>query len=165
MAPRSEPYRPTAPVVSEIAAGAVLLSEDGAETLLLHQQNEDRWCFPKGHVDPGESLAEAALREIREETGLTNVRLEREIEEVSYRFYRPSSKCNVHKTTVYFVAFTGERSPRPEKMFDRAEWFDLATARVRVKYDTDRHVLDRLLASQGSRVPARRPSSSTRRRR
>ncbi len=146
--PRSEPYRPTAPIVAELAAGAVLLSESGQETLLLHQRDEDRWCFPKGHVDPGESLAEAALREIREETGLSAVRLGREVDEVSYRFYQPRTQRNVQKTVVYFLAFTPERSAHPEKIFDRAEWLDLAAARDRVKFPTDRRVIEAVLRTR-----------------
>ena len=145
MPAKSEPYRPDAAIIAELAAGAVLLDEDSLETLLLHQRDEDRWCFPKGHVDPGESLAEAALREIREETGLSSIRLDAEVAEVSYRFYRPKTRENVHKTTVYFLAFTAERSAHPEKMFDRAEWFDLEAARARVKYPTDRRVIDAAL--------------------
>jgi len=146
--PRSEPYRPSAPIVAEIAAGAVLLSESGEETLLLHERDEDRWCFPKGHVDPGESLADAALREIREETGLSEVRLGSEVEEVSYRFYQPRTQRNVQKTVVYFVAFTPERSAHPEKIFDRAEWLDLATARDRVRFPADRQVIEAVLRAR-----------------
>jgi len=148
--PRSEPYRPSAPIVAELAAGAVLLSESGEETLLLHQRDEDRWCFPKGHVDPGESLQDAALREIREETGLTEVRLGSEVDEVSYRFYQPKTKRNVQKTVVYFLAFTPERSARPEEIFDRAEWVDLATARDRLKFPTDRRVIEAVLRTRAS---------------
>ena len=146
MPARSAPYRPSAPIVAELAAGAVLLSASGTRTLLLHQRDEDRWCFPKGHVDPGESLSAAALREIREETGLSGVRLGPEVDVVSYRFYRPATRTNVFKTVVYFVARTRERRPHPESMFDQAEWVDLRLARKLVKFDTDRHVIEALCA-------------------
>lgn len=120
---------------------------------MLHQRDEDRWCFPKGHVDPGESLRAAALREIREETGFSRIRIGAEVDEVSYRFYRPSTKVNVHKTVVYFLARTRELPARPERIFDRALWVDLANVARLVKFDTDRHVLAALRSrnARGSR--------------
>ena len=63
MGKRSEPYRPDAAIVPELAAGAIVVHDPSGEILLLHELEEDRWCFPKGHVDPGESLGAAALRE------------------------------------------------------------------------------------------------------
>ena len=51
-----------------VAAGVALLNEAG-EVLLL-QRPEGEWCLPGGHMEVGESLEEAATRELLEETGL-----------------------------------------------------------------------------------------------
>jgi 8-oxo-(d)GTP phosphatase len=141
MSPRTQPYRPGAAIVAEIAAGAVIVHAVEGDAFLLHQENEDRWCLPKGHVDPGESLATAALREVREETGFERVRLEHEILEVNYRFFHPGRNVNVHKTVVYFLGRTDEREPHLELGFDRAEWLPLERAEQRVTYALDRTVL------------------------
>jgi 8-oxo-dGTP pyrophosphatase MutT (NUDIX family) len=141
----AQPYRPGAPIVPELAAGVVIFAEHGRTLFLLHQADEDRWCLPKGHVDPGESLETAALREVREETGFEAVRLDAELREVTYRFYHPRKALNIHKTVVYFLGSTAESTPRLEPIFDRAEWVDPAEAVRRAPYAADREVLEAAL--------------------
>jgi 8-oxo-dGTP pyrophosphatase MutT (NUDIX family) len=56
-----------------IQAGAVVVRGQGAsaEVLLVSAKRDPRqWIFPKGHVEPGETAEEAALREMREEAGV-----------------------------------------------------------------------------------------------
>ncbi len=52
-----------------LAASAVVTSEDGV--LLVKRRDVEIWVLPGGLVDPGETLAHAAVRETREETGLS----------------------------------------------------------------------------------------------
>ncbi len=54
------------------SAGAVLYTViDGERRYVLVREKNGSYGMPKGHVEPGETLAETALREIREETGVT----------------------------------------------------------------------------------------------
>jgi 8-oxo-dGTP pyrophosphatase MutT (NUDIX family) len=144
VAPRSEPYRPDLPIVAELAAGAVVVQLGPSEprVLLLHQRDEDRWCLPKGHVDPGESLGATALREVEEETGLREVQLDGEVGEATYRFYSPKKRRNVQKTVVYFLGRTSETTVRLEPIFDRYDWVPIDRAASQVKFDTERHILE-----------------------
>jgi 8-oxo-dGTP pyrophosphatase MutT (NUDIX family) len=142
MHPTNGPFRPEAPVVAELAAGTVLVRSPSTPlTLLLHHREEDRWCLPKGHVDPGESLATAALRETTEETGIRSLHLGPEVAEVSHRFYVTKRRTNVVKVTVYFLASTEGAAVAPEALFDRTEWVDFPTALKQVPYENDRVVL------------------------
>ena len=54
-------------------AGGIVFRYDGDEPrylVITAKKNPHHWVLPKGHIDPGETLAEAALREVLEETGV-----------------------------------------------------------------------------------------------
>ena len=62
---------------AHFTGSAIVVDEAGARTLLVHHAKSGAWFQPGGHIEPGDAtLAEAALREAREETGL-DVRLAR----------------------------------------------------------------------------------------
>ncbi len=71
--------RETGPILARMereyyaAAGGIVVR--GGQALLLHKHAQDEYVLPKGHVEPGETFEAAALRETREETGFTNLRL------------------------------------------------------------------------------------------
>ncbi|MHB1931408.1 MAG: NUDIX hydrolase [Thermoplasmata archaeon] len=152
---RSEPFHPDAPAIAELAAGLILCRRSDQRVLLLHERDEDRWCFPKGHVEPGESLVEAARRETMEEAGLAELSVDRELAESRYRFFDLRRRVNVFKTTVYFLGRTDSDVGRLEPIFDRAEWLAPSEALVRVRYPADRAPLETLLASEPPTVRGR----------
>jgi ADP-ribose pyrophosphatase YjhB (NUDIX family) len=80
---------------------------DGDRVLLTRREDFEVWCLPGGTVDEGESLAEAAIREVREETGL-DVRLARLVGLYS------RSRLGGYHTAVLFSATVVGGSLRPD---------------------------------------------------
>lgn len=96
-------------MVDERSAGAVVFYMEGAEPeyLLLHY-TADHWDFPKGNIEAGEAEKQAAIREIREETGISDIEFIDDFRmKIEYR-YRHSKRL-VQKEVVLFLARTHTR--------------------------------------------------------
>jgi 8-oxo-dGTP pyrophosphatase MutT (NUDIX family) len=135
------PYHPDRPTVAELAAGGLVGRRGQDVLLLLHQTRDDRWCLPKGHVEPGESLGTAALREVREEAGLRALRLGPERIQVDYRFYDPKRRVNVVKIVVYFDMQGSGTALRLEAGFDAFVWCKAPEALRKVPFAADRQAI------------------------
>jgi 8-oxo-dGTP pyrophosphatase MutT (NUDIX family) len=83
-----------------------------------------KWTFPKGHQELGETLAQTAIREIQEETGLTGLRFISPLGRTSFRFRR--GKTLVDKSVILFLfeakPDAKEQLPGTEGIMS-AEWF------------------------------------------
>lgn len=53
-----------------VVCSAIIFDRTMGKVLLTRRSDNGRWCLPGGHMDPGESAAEACAREVKEETGL-----------------------------------------------------------------------------------------------
>jgi 8-oxo-(d)GTP phosphatase len=119
-----------------LAAGAVLWREEGGrlEVAVVHRPRYDDWSLPKGKLDPGEHLLEAAVREVAEETGCTAV-LGRPLGATSYQALgRP-------KRVTYWAAQATGGTFSPHEEIDGLEWLPVEAARDRVHRESDRAVL------------------------
>lgn len=93
--------------INEIKPGvAVVIMDDEKRVLLQKRSDVNLWGIPSGHVEPGETVAEAAIREIKEETNL-NIRILKMVgvysEPSSQIFKYPNGKT-VHFITICFLA-------------------------------------------------------------
>jgi len=133
-------------MTSEIlAAGGVVVDNKAAppRVLLVHRPRYDDWSFPKGKLDPGETVEEAALREVLEETGI-RCKIVRKIDTLRYS-YQTSKGRRRPKVVHYFLMdpLTDEiRVPGAE--VDRADWLDFETAVRMLSYKRDRELLKSL---------------------
>lgn len=120
----------------EKSCGAIIYRRHhgNTEILLARHLKSGHWSFPKGHMEPGETEEETALREIKEETGL-DVLLDTSFREtVTY-----SPKRNTKKTVVYFVgiATSHELVPQQEEIAE-LRWLEIGQAAGVLTYDNDK---------------------------
>lgn len=83
------------------AGGVVYRRRNGAVEVFFIKDSYGRWTFPKGHQELGETLAETAVREIGEETGLVNLRYIAPVGKKILRFRREVGV--IHKSVHYFL--------------------------------------------------------------
>ena len=105
------------------------------------QDRLGRWTIPKGHVEPGESLEQTALREVAEETGLTEFRLGEKLDKLHF-FYRKEGKLIFMTTHVYLMEAVGDTDaviPEDSEGIVDAKWFGSDEALGLIEYrDTER---------------------------
>ena len=93
------------------AAGGVVSNKKG-EILFIHRIV--RWDLPKGKIEKGESLEQAALREIEEETGLKELIIEEFINN-TFHLYTERNGEKILKTTYWFrMNYVGNETPKPQ---------------------------------------------------
>lgn len=108
-------------MIRERSAGAVVFRRDPEGVrLLLIRDRFGRWSLPKGHIEEGETPAEAALRELAEETGVRG-RVAGELPGTRYSFRRGPD--TVEKEVAYFLAEAvgGTPSPQPGEI-EEVRW-------------------------------------------
>lgn len=127
--------------MEERSAGAVIFKSSAQEErsylLLL---NAGHWDFPKGNREAGESELQTVLREVAEETGLTNIALVPGFRRVIEYYYRREGK-NVHKQVVYLLAQTQIGEVRISKEHQGFGWFRFGEAVQRASFDNSKTIL------------------------
>ena len=125
------------------AGGVVFRREGGVARYLLIRDSYKNWGFPKGHLKSGEPPADAARREVAEETGLTDLLLHGPIRVIDW-YFRFKGKT-IHKYCHFFLfeSRTGEPTPQLEEGISACTWHPLDDAVSTISYDNARGVLRR----------------------
>ena len=135
-------------VVREPTAGGVIFrrpTPSGAERrvanqpkaveILLIQDSKNRWTIPKGHIEEGETPREAAEREIREETGLQEMKVLDWLGKINFR-YRRNSSLVLMTTDIFLVQAKGKsHSVKKEKWMANLAWMSANDALDKIEYE------------------------------
>ncbi|MFM8254852.1 MAG: NUDIX hydrolase [Actinomycetota bacterium] len=130
--------------VEEVSAGGLVVDKSGELGLLIgriDKRGRMLWSLPKGHIESGESPEEAALREVREETGIKSS-ITRSLGVIDFWFMAEGKR--IHKTVHHFLF--AEKSGKLEAQLsevDDVKWFPLDEIAKTLAYPDERKLIQR----------------------
>ncbi len=130
-------------MIEETSAGIVLFRKEDSKILflLLHYPS-GHWDFIKGKMEKGESTHETAIREAKEETGITDITFLENFEEwIKYDFQYQGEL--VHKKVVFFLAETKTKEVMISHEHLDYTWMDYNTSMEKTTFDNAKTVLTR----------------------
>ncbi len=140
----------TRPRVPETSAGGFVLCSDGSLRVALigrlNRGGRIDWCVPKGHPEGDETIEQAAVREIAEETGL-EVDILEHLGDIRYEFQTPEK--TVVKTVHHFLMqqtggeLTVENDPDQEAVDVR--WFSLDELEKQLTHENERRLARKVI--------------------
>jgi 8-oxo-dGTP pyrophosphatase MutT (NUDIX family) len=134
--------------IHETSAGGLIWRRSAPhdfEVVLVRPAGKDAWCLPKGLIEKGETPADAAVRECREETGFTVSPVE-PLGQISYVYSRRSDGAGplirVFKNVYFFLMkFEGGDSAAHDREIDDVAWVGLSEAEHRASYKSERALI------------------------
>lgn len=128
-------------MVETSAGGVVIRTLDGVLHALIIRDPYRKWGLPKGHVEEGETLPEAAVREVTEETGLVDLELGRKLVTIDWSFRARGRQ--IHKFTTFYLMFSvrGDAMPERAEGITACEWIPLEAAHERISYENASEVV------------------------
>ncbi len=122
------------------AAGGIVFNASG-NILFIHRLG--KWDLPKGKIEKGESTEDAAVREVEEETALSELQLDGFINK-TYHIYTERNNQKVLKTTYWYrMKYLGTASPKPqvEEGITEVDWKNGNQIRTQVFPSTFKNIL------------------------
>ncbi len=130
----------------EFSAGGIVFNDKGQALLTQHSQNK-HWSFPKGWIDKGESVEEAALREVKEEGGV----VAEIVGKIGYNKYIYTfEEEKIFKVVTYFLMKYVSGDPKDHDWeVSEANWYTPEEALKQLSFSQDKELLKKAVKMYG----------------
>ncbi len=136
------------------AGGVVVRTDVGVQVCLIRPTGRTVWGLPKGGLESGETLTQAAVREVAEETGISGV-VAAELGAIDYSFYSREQNSRIHKTVHYYLMHsTGGDTANHDHEVSEARWVSLREALRLMTYPNEREMVRRAAQALGEALDA-----------
>lgn len=141
------------PTLDQVSAGGVVYRRDGAniEVVIVRVVPEKRWQLPKGLIDAGETIEQAALREVREESGMM-AEIVAPLDTIEYWFTADWNdiRRRIHKFVHFFLMRyqDGDGSDHDHEV-DEVRWVTVDEAVQTLKFKSERDLVRKAAAMIG----------------
>lgn len=136
-------------MTKEFSAGGIIFKLVGQTPQVLLIKNaalrdptKAYWGFPKGHLEQGESEDQAALREVKEETGIEAEILEK-IDDEHYFFTHPKKGTISKNVTIFLMKYISGEAKAQESELLELGWFSIDEAMNKLSFKTDKKLLQK----------------------
>jgi len=146
-----------------VSAGGVVYrwDKEHALFLLLGSNKRGVWCLPKGLIEPDEDEVTTAMREVREETGVSRVKIKGKVGAIKYQF---GFRAKTYDKTVHFFLFeTDQADSKVGTEQDFMEWMPYDRALETLSYPSEKEMLSKawgMIQSRGGSSPGVQNSSA-----
>jgi len=128
---------------AEYSAGAIVFRKTrGTIRYLLLHYEEGHWGSSKGHIEKGETIEETARREIREETGLTDIEFISGFKEQNSYFY-VNQGARIFKTVTFLLAQTPTTTIKLSYEHIGFKWLSYEAALEKITFADEKRVLQK----------------------
>ncbi|MFH1406783.1 MAG: NUDIX hydrolase [Candidatus Omnitrophota bacterium] len=129
----------------EISSGGVVYAkeENQIKVALIVRGGGKIWCLPKGKIEKDESPDAAALREVKEETGLDG-EIEKKLGDITYWYYSKENDTKYFKTvSFYLLRHTGGSAATNPEEAEECRWFPILEALKSMSYKSECEIVEK----------------------